>query len=522
MSIAKKIWICIAVLAAGYLATASAGFVLGWRGEGRLQAIGERLFPASLLAQEASEHLDDAMRSFEKAAIEGDKEAPAKAKSKAVEAAAHERELKDLTTLPARGQEAEAIAAGIEEFLKTYGPAFLAASNGKSDEATTAGVAKGLETGKKLIAGSKALITATGADLKTALEDEQRNSKYQRYVVLSACVVLLIAALAATARVVQTGVVRPLRRVAGSLTDIGSGSGDLTARIAVSNRADEIAALAGGFNTFVEKLQTTVRQVAESATRVGEATQELGTTASQLSHLAEGGRTQSADLSGVIAKLQETMQYVAASATELAASVKTLAEGMNGASQLAHRTAEQVRSADSVMDRLTTSAEEIGTVVQLINDIARRTNLLALNATIEAARAGSAGKGFAVVASEVKDLAQQTAAATGDIVAKVKSIQAASHEARHAMTAATGSVDEATSAQASMAAAVEQQDATTREIAMRMEQAAQASSNAVKLVGDLAAAAEQTAQAAVAVQATNDRLGGSAATLGEAVGRFRA
>ncbi len=521
MSIAKKIWICIAVLAAGYLATASAGFVLGWRGEGRLNAIGERLFPASLLAQEASDHLDEALRFCEKAYLDGDKDAPKNAKAKANAAVDSERKLGEMTTLIERTKAAESVAARIGDFLKQYEKTFVDASNGNSDAATLAGT-KGMPMGRAILASAKELIAATGTDLKSALEAEQQNSKNQRYVVLIACCVLLIAALAATARVVQIGVVRPLRRVAGSLTDIGSGTGDLTARIVVPNRGDEIAVLAGGFNTFVEKLQSTVRQVAESATRVGEATQELGTTASQLSHLAEGGRTQSADLSGVIAKLQETMQYVAASATELAASVKTLAEGMNGASQLAHRTAEQVRSADSVMDRLTTSAEEIGTVVQMINDIARRTNLLALNATIEAARAGAAGKGFAVVASEVKDLAQQTAAATGDIVAKVKSIQAASHEARQAMTAATGSVDEATSAQASMAAAVEQQDATTREIAMRMEQAAQASSNAVKLVGDLAAAAEQTAQAAVAVQATNDRLGGSAATLGEAVGRFRA
>jgi methyl-accepting chemotaxis protein len=113
-------------------------------------------------------------------------------------------------------------------------------------------------------------------------------------------------------------------------------------------------------------------------------------------------------------------------------------------------------------------------VVRLIGEIAGQTNLLALNATIEAARAGEAGKGFAVVASEVKNLAGQTAKATEEIGRQIAEMQAATAQAVDAIRAIGATVDRTSDIATAIAAAVEEQGATTREIARSAAQVAEA------------------------------------------------
>ena len=162
----------------------------------------------------------------------------------------------------------------------------------------------------------------------------------------------------------------------------------------------------------------------------------------------------------------------AAGAEELAVSVNEIGRQVAESSRIAARAVTEAQATDRSVGGLSEAAAKIGEVVDLIGDIAARTNLLALNATIEAARAGEAGKGFAVVASEVKNLATQTAKATEGISAQIAAMRGATGQAAEALRSIGGTIQRMNEIALAIAGAVEEQGAATREIARAVQQAA--------------------------------------------------
>jgi methyl-accepting chemotaxis protein len=151
---------------------------------------------------------------------------------------------------------------------------------------------------------------------------------------------------------------------------------------------------------------------------------------------------------------------------------------------------------NATVSGLQDAAQKIGEVVQLINDIAAQTNLLALNATIEAARAGDAGKGFAVVASEVKNLANQTAKATEDIQSQVGQMQSVTGNTVDAIKNITGTIRRMSEIATTIASAVEEQGAATREIARNIQEAARGTQEVSSNIGGVVQAADETGRGA--------------------------
>jgi methyl-accepting chemotaxis protein len=156
----------------------------------------------------------------------------------------------------------------------------------------------------------------------------------------------------------------------------------------------------------------------------------------------------------------------------------------------------------------------------LISDIAAQTNLLALNATIEAARAGEAGKGFAVVASEVKQLATQTSRATQDITHRIEEIQAATSRSVGSIGKIVTTIGDIRTISATIASAVEQQGAATREIAGNAARASQGTHEVTETIFGVGRAAEMTGAASTQLMSLAGELSQQADTLQTEVTAF--
>ncbi len=166
---------------------------------------------------------------------------------------------------------------------------------------------------------------------------------------------------------------------------------------------------------------------------------------------------------------------------------------------MAGNAAQLVTASNTQIRELGGAADEIGKVIELIQNIAEQTNLLALNATIEAARAGDAGKGFAVVATEVKELARQTASATEDIRKRVEGIQGSTGLAVKSIGDISEVVKQVNELSQTIASAVEEQSITTREIGKNMLQSSTAAQMVARGVAESATATHEITQNIVRV-----------------------
>ena len=343
----------------------------------------------------------------------------------------------------------------------------------------------------------------------------------QMYLIIGFVLIVLVVS-AAFALHKTTSITRALVAVARTVNRLARG--ETVDEIPVTGRTDEIGDIARASEIFrdalVEKERLSAIQEREDAERrtrqervdtivsrfksqsheiqdaVRENMQRMQGTAESLIRIADNTANQAGGASHASEEASSNVQTVAAASEEMAASIGEISRQVGETTRVVAAATTITRETNDKIAGLASAAEKIGDVVNLIQDIAEQTNLLALNATIEAARAGDMGKGFAVVAAEVKELANQTSKATGEIASQISSIQAATEESVEAIRRISDQIEEVNTYTSGISTAVEQQGGATSEITRNVQEAARGTQAVAENVSAVTVAAGETNSAA--------------------------
>ena len=260
---------------------------------------------------------------------------------------------------------------------------------------------------------------------------------------------------------------------------------ELASRERDERRAERIAQ---AISTFERTADSVILTITSAAT-------ELEASANALSVSAQHTTQEASTVSGAAAQTSQSFQGLAAAGEELSATASEISRVLNESASASQAAVANVKATEGHAQALASAASRIGDVLGLINGLAEQTNLLALNATIEAARAGDAGKGFAVVASEVKELANQTAKATGDISGMIDQIQRATNHTVEAIKAIDSSINLIARATDEIGGSVGEQEGATREIAGNVQRAVESTEHVSRSIAQVSATAQDTASA---------------------------
>jgi methyl-accepting chemotaxis protein len=378
-------------------------------------------------------------------------------------------------------------------------------------------------------------VNLDGIEAQVAVVEAKVEERMQG-VVLSivgvALVVLLV--IAAVGMLLANTILRPLNLMKANLDDIAAGEGDLTRRLSITSQ-DELGALAGSFNRFVDKIHGLVRQITEMTSQLTGLVNQVSEQANRSDQAMERQRHETDQVATAINEMSAAAQEVAKSAQNAAVAAQQTDEEGQAAKRVVagsivkiHALVDDIRSSGVSLDSLQKDVSSIVSVLGVIRSIAEQTNLLALNAAIEAARAGEAGRGFAVVADEVRALASRTQISTQEIQGMIDRLQAGTQSAVEAMRRSSEAGD-GTSAQANeagasldtMAQLIATINSMNAQIASAAEEQTAVAEEINRSVHQIAVAVDSVADETQLGAQTSRSLADLGQRLGSLVGQFR-
>jgi methyl-accepting chemotaxis protein len=401
------------------------------------------------------------------------------------------------------------------------------------------------EIARSLSAAVRELADSQGGTVHDSIGATSQRIQFDLWLFVAlAGISVLIAALVGWLYVSRSLMARIFHLRDGMLA-ISSGKLD-TAVLADGN--DELAAMAKALTVFkdnalamrsLREQQEAERQAAEKKRRqelvgvaealeanagpllaqVADAAEGLRATASALAKTADDANGHSQAVASASVQATGNMETVSAAAEELSASIKEIARQASLSATLAREAETEAVGTEKLVASLQEASSRIGTVLELITAVARKTQMLALNATIEASRAGEAGRGFAVVASEVKALADQTTQATDQIGTLISSMQKASDGSTAAISKIAQIIAKLYEIGSTVSASVTDQSSATDEIVRNVSAAAQKINNVDNGIAVVLRSAADTRTASSDVLVSADDLAGNAQRLKTEVDR---
>jgi len=322
--------------------------------------------------------------------------------------------------------------------------------------------------------------------MNAAVSMMQKQSEGKVSTLLSAQFVGILAGICFMIFAIITifSITKRMDRVKDFTTQLGTG--DFTVKSGIESK-DELGVIGKVLDEMTKNLKEMIIGITGNAENLNESSTKLFGISGQVSTgakdvagmantVAVAAEEMSSNMNSVAAAVEEAstnVSMVATSSGEMTSVIDEIARNTEKARDITGEAVAEAKSASEKVDELGRAANEIGEVTETITEISEQTNLLALNATIEAARAGEAGKGFAVVANEIKELAKQTADATGEIRSKIEGIQSSTDGTVAQIEQITRVINDVNEIVAIIATAVEEQSVTTKEISNNVLQASQ-------------------------------------------------
>jgi len=370
--------------------------------------------------------------------------------------------------------------------------------------------------------------------MKISLEDVNRAVLAQRIKSFVLAIGVSLVLMGLIYIIVRRFVTDPMQQMADGLQSIARGEGDLTQRLPVRGE-DEVGIAASAFNEMMGKLAALVQQISGSARQVTSAAHALAENAKQL---ASGSHRQSEQTDTVSAAVEKLNANIAAIAENTEAvhvkSQESLRRSGKGNESLSELIGEirvvetMVTQIAEAVGQFVASTDAITHMTREVRDIADQTNLLALNAAIEAARAGDQGRGFAVVADEVRKLAEKSAASASEIDAITRTLTQQSDAVRQSIdegirriAASQNALETVASVLADASGSVIEVGRGIDSIKAATESQRRVSTDVVRSIEAIAAMASENGEAIARTTAAAHKLEQLAASLQQAVERFR-